>query len=339
MYCTDWYQPSPDHPQQGERGTQAAFYTSKLWEPGQTITIGFFGAPPVWKRAWIKKVVGEKVQPFVNLKLVFDDHVQAGDLRISCDPTVGSASQIGTDSTLFKHHASMNLGWLNEPPEEFTYQGQRYETDGCQVDVCDGTGRVIVHEFGHALGMIHEHQTPADGMQWDEQAAYDHSAGPPTFWDPNVTLQQVLRKYSKDWINSSQFDKHSVMMYDIPPHILTNKLVIPHNTEFSPTDKQWLRGKYGTPPGTRKRWIAVSLVATLGGMLALLLLGGGLVWWHHQKVGRPYKKLSRDPVIDLAGRPDQPVIDLVGDLSGRPHPVIDLTQPAQRAGYEFIDLT
>ncbi len=34
--------------------------------------------------------------------------------------------------------------------------------------------RVVLHEFGHALGGIHEHQSPASGViPWDKPKVYE----------------------------------------------------------------------------------------------------------------------------------------------------------------------
>ena len=47
------------------------------------------------------------------------------------------------------------------------------------LDINDSTSeeefaRSILHEFGHALGMLHEHQSPANGIPWDETKLYDY---------------------------------------------------------------------------------------------------------------------------------------------------------------------
>ena len=54
----------------------------------------------------------------------------------------------------------MNYGWLEPDTELREYQ------------------RVVRHEFGHALGMIHEHQNPAAQGQipWDKPKVYAYYA-------------------------------------------------------------------------------------------------------------------------------------------------------------------
>jgi len=45
----------------------------------------------------------------------------------------------------------MNYGWLRDDTQDEEYS------------------RVVLHEFGHALGCIHEHQQPKFGRVWDKQ--------------------------------------------------------------------------------------------------------------------------------------------------------------------------
>ena len=46
----------------------------------------------------------------------------------------------------------MNYGWLTPDSDD------------------DELRRVVLHEFGHALGLIHEHQNPEGGIEWNEPA-------------------------------------------------------------------------------------------------------------------------------------------------------------------------
>jgi hypothetical protein len=55
----------------------------------------------------------------------------------------------------------MNLGWINDNKSE------------------DDLRSVILHEFGHALGAVHEHESPYARIQWDREKVYEDLGGPP----------------------------------------------------------------------------------------------------------------------------------------------------------------
>jgi hypothetical protein len=61
----------------------------------------------------------------------------------------------------------------------------------------------VLHEFGHALGLIHEHQNPVGGIQWNKPAVYADLGGPPNFWGKATVDNNMFATYAKDQINGS----------------------------------------------------------------------------------------------------------------------------------------
>jgi hypothetical protein len=114
----------------------------------------------------------------------------------------------------------MNLGSLNE-----------YSTE---AELC----RVTLHEFGHALGCIHEHQSPAADILWDEpvviKAAHDK-----WHWDEDRTRDQILRK-RVGATQHSKFDPKSIMCYIVPAEWTLNKQSINRNLALSETDISYI---------------------------------------------------------------------------------------------------
>jgi hypothetical protein len=122
------------------------------------------------------------------------------------------------------------------------------------LDINDRTSeeefsRSILHEFGHALGMIHEHQSPANGILWDEPKVYQYYWDQYK-WEPNKVYNNVLLRYNEDQANSSEFDPDSIMMYEIPGHLTENGLTIGgRNCKLSEKDKSFIAKLY---PGVAK---------------------------------------------------------------------------------------
>jgi serralysin len=92
------------------------------------------------------------------------DFVQEGnaDIRIAFQEGRGSWSYLGTVARqIDETEPTMNYRWLTDD-----------STD-------DAVRRVVLHEFGHALGLIHEHQNPNRAIQWNRDAVINDLQGPP----------------------------------------------------------------------------------------------------------------------------------------------------------------
>ena len=140
----------------GGRRRRAAAERLKMWPNGSQLKARFLdGDTGVQDRV---AAIAKEWEDVVNLTLQF---VQTGpaELRISFAEKDFSWSTVGTDAlTVGRDEATMNYGWLEPDTELVEYQ------------------RVVRHEFGHALGMIHEHQNPAAKIPWDKPKVYAYYA-------------------------------------------------------------------------------------------------------------------------------------------------------------------
>jgi hypothetical protein len=203
----------------------------KSWPNGSNLRVRFIGATEQ-QRALVKQFA-PKWSEFANLKLIFDDAPQA-EIRISFDANDGAWSYIGTDCRgIPVPGATMNLGWQDEA--------------------------VILHEFGHAVGLAHEHQNPAGGIQWNEEIVIRDLGGAPNFWDPETVRHNVLEKYASNQIRGTDFDPSSIMLYAFPGTWTKSGVGTKENTKLSSLDQSFVRGMYpgsAAPPSTVKLDVA-----------------------------------------------------------------------------------
>ena len=222
---------------------KAVFVKKFIWEQNTTITIGFFDDGSGIERKdssgqtdidpldisnlspkqAVQKVVQERIQPLVNLKLQFVDDVSNAIIRISFVKGKGSWSTNGNNALkLGKDKATMNFGWL---------------------DV-----RTILHEFGHLLGMEHEHQGPNSNIQWNRSVLYNFYKSA-LQWDTARVENQIIKKRNYGDVIGSDFDPLSIMLYFFDKRLTTNNLGTPENNRLSGYDVVWIAKTYPVTNG------------------------------------------------------------------------------------------
>jgi hypothetical protein len=74
---------------------------------------------------------------------------------------------------------------------------------------------IVLHEFGHALGFHHEHQSPVADCDFDWETVYSYLAGPPNYWSKEK-VDFNLKKMPAGGLTYSPHDKDSIMHYSFP---------------------------------------------------------------------------------------------------------------------------
>lgn len=211
------------------------FLKSYKWETGSTLRVRFLGGEE-YIQSQIKQIVKEW-EEYANIHF---DFVSSGssDIRIAFRQGYGSHSVIGTRALdVPQNLETMNFGWfnLNTPYEEIR--------------------RTTLHEFGHALGLLHEHQNPETPIEWNSPKIYAYffqTQG----WTKEEVDHNILNRYKVGQTNYVEFDPYSIMIYPIPAEFTLNNYSVGLNTELSQKDKKLIGELY---PYTLKERLPIEI--------------------------------------------------------------------------------
>lgn len=200
----------------------AAANSLRFWPNGSTLRVAFLeGDPAVIKR--VQPIIEEWSQ-YANIQFQFVNDPKA-EIRVSFDRRTGSWSYVGVDCLLpwLQGKPTLNLGWLKPNTAQAEYN------------------RVVLHEFGHALGLIHEHLSPTATIPWDEAkviAYYKRTQG----WTEAYVRSNLLNKTHVD--KFTPFDPQSIMLYAIDKSLTKDGSSTDWNTELSEKDKSFIAECY-----------------------------------------------------------------------------------------------
>jgi serralysin len=205
--------------------TRAALVRDSKWNPGEIITISFLDG-----NSSVQDRVADVAKAWVGPKmadLIFDFRKDTNtDIRISFN-FAGSWSVLGNSCRFVpKSQPTMNYGWLTPDSSDAELK------------------RVVLHEFGHALGLIHEHQNPGGKIKWNRKQVIQDLSGPPNNWTLDVIERNMFKPYAKHETNYSHLDTKSIMMYPIPARWTLDGVSIPLNNTLSATDKKFIKDQY-----------------------------------------------------------------------------------------------
>lgn len=224
--------PTPNIPERNDNNDQprtsclgrqkrGVAFPADLWPQHSTIKISLIGMTPEQEQLTKNNI--NKWAPYVNLSFEFTDKPD-GDVRIAADnKSYGGSSTVGVNAKKVPtNKPTMFIGFAH--------------------GLTAKTGQTIMHEFGHALGLKHEHQHPYRSLDFNAENTYQH-------YEQNSQSraeanEQLLKTLDPNQVFFSQYDQKSIMHYGLPGNFFNNHKPTLDNYEVSETDKHFISALY-----------------------------------------------------------------------------------------------
>jgi hypothetical protein len=206
---------------------KAALLNEARWNAGDVIRVKFLEGDESLQERVRETAERWTEAGMANVEFQWVDQDDDAEIRIAFVDGDGSWSYLGTVCrSIPDDQPTMNYGWLTP------------DSDDAELN------RVVMHEFGHALGLIHEHQNPEGGIQWNEPAVIADLSGPPNNWDEAAITSNVLAHYASEDVTATPVDGDSIMMYPIPEAWTLDGFSADLNTDVSAQDREFIHQEY-----------------------------------------------------------------------------------------------
>lgn len=222
-------------PQAIGRASRAALLREAFWGRGVRLRVAFLaGEPDLHRRvATLAQAWADETGADFSFEFWIDStrDPTAADVRVTFEPDLGSFAILGRNAeTADRTERTMNLGWMS-------------------LDLDEEEARsVVLHEFGHALGLVHEHMNPARPIEWDrEQVIADLQAS--QGWSEDTIETNMFAQYRAGETFHTDIDLLSIMTYQIPPEWTLDGFSTRSNAALSAADLALIREAYGIRRG------------------------------------------------------------------------------------------
>lgn len=243
------------------RGVSDNYHT---WENGQVLRVKFM---PGGSKVLRDKVIAcaREWEKYGNVKFQFvADTAKQTNIRIKLGKGSGHNSAVGTEAnfrpqsnqtmnfdTLYFADADYYIAKLKakglNPPYNLNQLIAEMKADPNHWNEKE-LKRVVTHEFGHALGLLHEQSYPG-AVNWKKTDSVYNYYYQTQGWDRAKVDFNVFETSNQFYTNGTEYDPKSIMHYSIQPWETVDGYAVQQNYELSAGDKKLISAIY---PKTKK---------------------------------------------------------------------------------------
>jgi Astacin (Peptidase family M12A) len=289
---------------------RGVFNQLNLWNPGSSLKACFYDGEPALKaffsrvaRAWLQ---GAALQiDFGNSPAYRDcSEIPKADMRITFAQK-GNWSFVGTDSLnpkVIEKGPSLSIETKGIPFERLNKQ--RME-------------EIVLHEVGHALGLLHEHQSPEskceEEFNWGKIFEYGRNY---LRWDERTIRTNFEAYFVSPRLRTTPYDKLSIMHYSLPEWMFKNgknsRCYIRQPTTISNLDRSTILAAYPAESHRQDKQLQ-SVAEIAGALMGDLNLNATQVGKIGQRISTSMKHFKRKLSLHVSLNPQGSSLRSAGD--------------------------